>query len=158
MPAEAPAPVRRRRARDPCRWRPCRRFGLRRGAFFFLPAYSILLNEYFIVVLCCRHSFVSIWISITGPKESDAGEEAAPRHSVSRNCLSDSERYAGQPTADGFEGHRAAGGSDDKRCEQLSGQPGANRTCRRGRETGPLSPGAFGAFARRQRNTADRRF
>src|SRR5882672_5594805 len=108
---------------------------------------------YFIVVLCDQHSFVSIWISITGPKESDAGEEASPRHSVSRNCLSDSWRYPEQPTGDGFEGHRAAGGPDGERCEQLPRQPGEDRTCRRGRETGPLSPGACSAFSWRQRDT-----
>src|SRR5258708_19608050 len=56
-------------------------------------------------------------------EEADAGEEASPRHSVSRNCLSDSERYAEQPAGDGVEGHRAAGGAGAERREQLSPHP-----------------------------------
>jgi hypothetical protein len=76
---------------------------------------------------------VSILILIPDrSKEADAGEEeASPRRSVSRNCLSDPQRYAEQPTSDGFEEHRAAGGSDRERCKRLDcrARPGLEWRC-----------------------------
>ena len=62
---------------------------------------------------------MSTWISVVGPKDADAGEKASSRHSAGGHRLSRPRRSAKDPAGDGPEGHRAAGGTDGQRGEQL---------------------------------------